>query len=234
MTCCSHCRDAEGFFGSGTARREMKRYRRKGPSKPTRLLLEAIRGEGVEGNTLLDVGGGIGAIQHELLDEGLRAATQVDASHAYLEVSRKEAEGRGHADRTTYVYGDFVELAPKLPDADVVTLDRVICCYPDLEALLEASVSRARRVLGLVYPRERWGARMAMAIGNLWFRIRGSAFRVYLHSPARVDALLRGAGFQPARTSRTFIWRVETYVRRRPESLEGPREDRWRSTPRPD
>lgn len=212
MTCCHHCRDAEGFFTSRTARRELRRYRRKGPPKATRLLLEALEAEGVEGATLLDVGGGIGAIQHELFPRGLSGATQVDASTAYLDRSREQAERKGHADRVTWIYGDFVEKAPDLPGADLVTLDRVICCYPHLEALLGASLARTNRVLGLVYPRDRWGTRVALAVGNLWFRLRRSAFRVYLHPPDRVRALAQEAGFRPAVMSRTFLWRVETYV----------------------
>lgn len=213
MTCCSHCRDAEGFFNARTARRELRRYRRRGPSRPTKQLLDALREEGVEGATLLDVGGGIGAIQHELFARGLQSAIHVDASTSYLEQSRSEAERRGHASRVTYAEGDFVEKASELPAADLVTLDRVICCYPYLEALLAASIGSTRRVLGLVYPRKRLGMGFAVGVTNLWFWLRRSAFRIYLHPPARVKGLVQAAGFRPVRTTRTFLWRVETYRR---------------------
>jgi len=212
MTCCGHCQDAEGFFNDWTARRELRRYRRKGPTKSTQLLLEPLRPD-AGGATLLDVGGGIGAIQHELFGEGLAEAVQVDASSPYLAVARKEAERSGHGERAAFVHGDFVEMSGEFSRADLVTLDRVICCYPYLEALLEASMDRARRVVGLVYPRERWGTRMAMKVGNFWFRVRGSAFRLYLHSPDRVGALLREGGFELEERAHTFIWRVEIYRR---------------------
>jgi len=211
--CCGHCRDADAFFGEGTAKRDLRRYRKKGPLRSTKLLLEAVRQEGVEGATLLDVGGGVGAVQHELLESGLREAVHVDASAAYLEAARGEAERRGFQERVAYRHGDFVALAPELPEADIVTLDRVICCYPDHRAMLEAAAGRARRVLGLVYPRERRGTRLFMGLGNLWLRITGSAFRVYVHPAAEVDALLRGLGFRRGPSARTFLWRVETYVR---------------------
>lgn len=217
MSCCGHCQDAEGFFGEGTARRELRRYRRTGPTKSTRLLLGPLRADAA-GATLLDVGGGIGAIQHELFNEGLQAATQVDASGPYLAAARGEAERSGHGDQATFVHGDFVELSNGVPQADLVTLDRVICCYPHLEALLAASMGRARRVVGLVYPRERWGTRVALAVGNLWFRIRRSSFRAYLHSPERVGALLDEGGFQLEEGARTFLWRVEIYRRRSGEA----------------
>jgi Methyltransferase domain len=133
-------------FGERTARHDLKRYRKRGPSKPTRLLLEALRREGVEHATVLDVGGGIGAIQHELLDAGADRATSVEASAAYLRAATEEAERRGHDDRITNQAGDFVALADRVAPADVVTLDRVICCYPDMEALVGRSADRARRL----------------------------------------------------------------------------------------
>jgi magnesium-protoporphyrin O-methyltransferase len=211
--CCPHCLDAEDFFSDRTARRELRRYRRKGPVATTRLLMDAVRAANVEAGTLLDVGGGVGAIQHELLDNGVARATQVDASRAYLAASREEAERRGHADRVDHIHGDFVELADEIPPADIVTLDRVICCYPYMERLVEASVGRARHVYALVFPRERWVTRTLLALGNLYFRIRRSAFRTYIHPEAAVDAVVRRHGFRQATEDRTFIWRVVTWVR---------------------
>lgn len=221
MTCCPHCRDAGEFFGERTARRELRRFRRRGPPKATRLLLDALEDAPVEGASLLDVGGGIGAIQHQLFEAGLRSAVQVDASAGYLEQSRREAERRGNGDRVRYVYGDFVDLAGEMDDADLVTLDRVVCCYPDVDALLGAATARARRAVGLVYPRERLGTRLALALGNLWQRLRRRDFRVYLHSSARVHALMPEAGLRLDRGDRTFLWRVEVWVRATTGPIQG-------------
>lgn len=213
MSCCSHCEDGQVLFSDRSARRELRRYRRKGPTPSTRRLLDAIRPRLQEGWTLLDVGGGIGAIQHELLAEGAARALHVDASHAYLAASREEAARRGHDDRVEHRYGDFTELADDIPDADVVTLDRVICCYPDMERLVSASAARARHVYGLVFPRERRITRVVLALGNLFMRIRRSAFRTYLHSGEAVEAVLRAAGFQRATYERTAFWQVATWRR---------------------
>lgn len=213
MTCCSHCQDADILFNPRTARRELRRYRRKGPNKSTRLLLDAIRPRLTEGWTLLDVGGGIGAIQHELLEAGAARATQVDASPAYLDASRAEATRRGNGDRAEHIYGDFAAMAGAIPDADVVTLDRVICCYPHMERLVEASATKARHVYGLVYPRAHWPMRVILAIGNLYMRVRRSAFRMYLHSGAAVDVLVRRLGFEQVTQERTLLWQVVTYTR---------------------
>lgn len=211
MTCCGHCQDAGDLFSDRTARRELKRYRRKGPSRPTRLLIESIRTDLPNHATLLDIGGGVGAIQHELFGHGLASATQVDASAAYLGVSREEAVRRGHADRVEHLYGDFADLAGDLPDADVVTLDRVVCCYPYMKRLVDASASKAKRVYALVYPRERWSMRLFQAIGNLYMRLRRSAFRTYLHPVAEIEARVRSHGLEPVARDRTFLWEIVVY-----------------------
>ena len=179
----------------------------------TRHLLRMIRLEDVRGGELLDIGGGIGAIQHELLRDGLARAVHVDASTAYLEASRAEAERRGHAERVQYHHGDFMDLVDDIPPADIVTLDRVVCCYPDMPRLLAASASKTRRLYGLSYPREHWGTRTGVALANLFFRVRGSDFRTYLHPPAEIDAQLRRQGLTPVARARTALWHVALYRR---------------------
>lgn len=213
MSCCSHCIDAESLFSQRIARREMRHYRRSGPRRTTQLLL---RGIGLSGNrvlTLLDIGSGIGAIPHELLASGLAQATVVDASAAYLKVSEDEAMRRGNRKRLAYHHGDFVELASTLPAADIVTLDRVICCYPDMGTLIDVSVAKATQVYGVVYPRERWVTRIGSVLVNLVLRLRGGAFRTYLHSSDAVEAIIQQHDFRRSFYARTFLWQVAIYVR---------------------
>ncbi|MGZ8690915.1 MAG: class I SAM-dependent methyltransferase, partial [Aeromicrobium sp.] len=45
--------------------------------------------------TVLDIGGGVGAVHHELLHSGAATAVDVDASRAYIAVAREEAERQG-------------------------------------------------------------------------------------------------------------------------------------------
>lgn len=213
MSCCSHCIDAESLFSQRIARRELRRYRRSGPRKTTQLLLRGIGPLGNQAMTLLDIGSGIGAIPHELLASGLAHATIVEASAAYLRVSEDEAMRRGDRDRLASHHGDFVELAGTLPAADIVTLDRVICCYPDMHALVEASVAKARQVYGLVYPRERWVTRSGVALVNLVLRLRGGAFRTYVHSSDAVEAIVQRYGFRRSFYARTLLWQVVIYAR---------------------
>ncbi len=210
---CPQCLGSEKYFNAKFARRELKRYLSKGPIPSTRKLISALRNEGVSGLTLLDVGGGIGAIQLELLQAGASTACDVDAAPAYLTIAKEEAKRRGVAERVTYVQGDFAEMAGDVEDADIVTLDRVICCYPDMPGLVEPSVAKARRYYGLVYPRTHWMMRLARPIINLVSALRRCPLRFYLHSPAEVDRLVRTHGFELQHQSTTFLWNVVVYVR---------------------
>lgn len=220
---CAHCVDAADFFGSRMAGHELKRYRKKGPSSTTRLLVEGVRREvdreegwetgGPRSTTLLDIGGGVGAVQHELLAAGAGAVTAVDAAPAYLAAAREEAERRGTADRVTYLQGDAVELADRLPLADVVTLDRVLCCYPDMPALVEVSARRAGRVWGIVVPRESWWVRVGVGAINLFQRLRRKAFRVHLHGLSRIREEAERHGLERVSDRRTFLWHVQLFRR---------------------
>jgi SAM-dependent methyltransferase len=209
----AHCCAIPDTFDPRIAAHELKRYRRKGPRSMTRRLLSAIREAGVERATLLDIGGGVGEIGHELLGAGAEHATLVDASPAYLDAAIQEAERRKHGARFTVVHADFVTRASTLPIADVVTLDKVVCCYPDMPGLIAASTGRARRLYGLVYPRERWWIELAVATQNGVRRLRRSAFRAYIHSTTAIDAAIRDRGFVRRHHDAGFIWVVDLYER---------------------
>lgn len=210
---CLQCCGYDDFFNAKLAGRELKRYRRRGPLGSTRRLIDALRARGVQGATLLDIGGGIGAIQHELVEAGVAEALDVDGSAAYLDAARDEAQRRGHAERVRFRLADFVEVADEIEAADIVTLDRVICCYPEMPALVTRSAARARRLYGLVYPRPTWPMRVAVPVMNLWSRLRRCAMRVYLHDLAEVDRLVCAAGLVLELRDHTWLWEIVLYRR---------------------
>ncbi len=210
---CPHCQGAEKVFDASTARGDLDSYRQKGPAKTTRLLLDAIRKTARQNETLLDIGGGVGAIQHELLADTVQSAVHVDASTAYLGASQEEAGKRGHRERVTYLHGNFVELAPEIEPADIVTLDRVLCCYPDMPALVKASATHARQLYGVIYPRDTWWMRLAGRGENLWFWLTRNPFRFFVHPASEVDAAIRANGFVPRFHKNSGIWQVVLYGR---------------------
>lgn len=213
MKCCSQCQALEDMFDGKEAASDLASYRRGGPSRSTRRLLDALREVGVNGLTLLDIGGGVGAIQHELFKNGVQAAVDVDASSAYLAASREEAARQGHADRVQYLHGNFVDLAPEIEDADIVTLDRVICCFPDMPALVGLSSAKARRLYGVVYPRDVWWTRLGRSAVNLYMRLARSDYRFFVHPSAAVDAIVRGNGLSPRFRREGVFWQVVVYAR---------------------
>ena len=213
VSCSTSCCGIDDAFSEAVARRDLDRYRRKGPSGHTRRLLEAIRATGVSGATLLDIGGGVGAIVHELLAAGAARATLVDASAAYVAATREEAEQRGELDRLQTRNDDFVAVAAQLPPVDIVTLDRVICCYPDMEGLVVLSTAKARRLYGVVYPRDGWWMKVGMAAVNVYCRLRKNAFRVHVHSVTAIDREIRRAGMRRRLHHRGFVWEVGLYER---------------------
>ncbi len=211
---CSHCVGVESFFDARVARRELRRYRRKGPAQTTRMLVDALVQQGAAGASFLDVGGGIGAVQHGLMAAGAAGGTSVDASPAYLEAAREEAQQRGHAERIRYLSGDFLDIQSQVESADLVALDRVVCCYPDMAGLVDASARRARRAYGLVYPRDRRLMKMAIRVLNFVQRLRRHPFRVFVHASSEVEARIQAQGLSKAMHVRTFLWQVVIFMRR--------------------
>jgi magnesium-protoporphyrin O-methyltransferase len=216
MDCCQ-CKGIESLFNEREARNQLKEYRKDGPDKTTRMLIEALErlspGRRIEGMKLLDIGGGVGAIEHELLRAGLGSATGVDASAAYVKAAQEEANRQGHADRVSYYHANFVDIAPELAPADIVTLDRVICCYHDMPGLVGLSVAKAGKLYGLVYPRDTWWLRAGILTANLFLRLARNPFRGYIHPTRAVDALVRRNGLRRRYYRRTPIWQVVVYAR---------------------
>lgn len=215
MGCCCTSPIAQQF-GRDTAKDDLKRYRKDGPLPTTRALISALQSRGVQGATVLDIGGGVGAIHQELLDAGARSATHVDISLDYLAAARELAAEKGHAAQVRFVDGDFVALAGSVDSADLVTLDRVICCYPDMPSLVEKSAAKARRLYGAVYPRRAWWVRMGLRTINFGMWVSRNAFRVYAHPPQAIDAALQRMGLRRESVQRTFVWEVVVYGRSQP------------------
>jgi magnesium-protoporphyrin O-methyltransferase len=203
-------------FGERTAKREARRYRSKGPETTTRWLIEGLRGgpDGdVTGLSVLDIGAGVGAVHLALLEAGAAGAVDVDGSPAFIAAAKKEALRVGVAHRVRHEAGDFVELAGGIEPADLVALDRVVCCYPDMAALVGLSAARAGRRYGLVYPRDVWWIRGGGAVLNAVMRIIRQRTRVFIHKTADVEALVEAAGLTRHFFRQGLYWQVAVFER---------------------
>jgi SAM-dependent methyltransferase len=207
MDCCERT-VYDDQFDARRAEDRLREYRRNGPNGWTARLVAGLSGDGVDGLTVLDIGAGVGAVHLALLAAGAASAVDVDASGPYLAAARGEADRRGLAGRVTYHKGDAVEIAPSLPQADLVALDRVVCCYPHMEALVRAAADRTRRRLGMVLPRDDAWIRAAMAISNRWSALRGNPFRVHIHRTSDVLRVAGAAGLVPVASHRGRVWQT--------------------------
>jgi 2-polyprenyl-3-methyl-5-hydroxy-6-metoxy-1,4-benzoquinol methylase len=211
--CSSFACAASTQFGPARAVADLARYRKKGLDLTTRLLREELRDAVPATRSLLDIGAGVGALAYELLADMEGSAVMVEASNAYLHTARQEAERRGLSGRVSFVEGDFVALASGLAPADLVTMDRVVCCYPSARPLLTEGLVHARRDFALSYPQERWYMRAVTALQNAHRRLRHNPFRTYVHSVAVMHSIAVEQGFALHRRRSTLAWVIEVWRR---------------------
>jgi tRNA1(Val) A37 N6-methylase TrmN6 len=216
--CCTFEATVDEQFTGKKARQELEHYRRKGAGPTTRLLIEGLSQAGLVDGSLLDVGAGVGALTFELLNRGIRRAVIVEASAGYAAAASGEAARQGRTTRIELKRGDFLEVADTIPVASVVTLDRVICCYPLYERLLSEALRHAERGFAFSYPRDRWYVRTGMRLENA-LRRRRTGFRTFVHPASRMRELIKEAGFELVSQKQTIIWSAEVFVRRANGSL---------------
>jgi len=211
MSCCV---DATEKFFDKQARRMEKYFRKKGLRKEQQYLVDGIRQNGVENVSILEVGCGVGALHLSLLKVGARQATGIDMSEKMISTARELSVEMDLAQRTHYVRGDFVALHDTAPISDVTILDKVICCYENVQELIALSTSKAKHLYAVSYPRQHWLARyvfhFAMAAAKL-FRWK---FHPYYHEPALIQNAIAASGFEKNYERKTLIWVIQVFQRR--------------------
>ena len=200
----------EEFFGERTARRDARRYRRKGLDANARRMVAFLRERGIEGRTVLEIGGGVGALEIELLRSGAAGAVNVELSPAYEREGAQLAREAGVEDRIDRRRGDFAAGA-YVPPADIVLMHRVVCCYPEADALVGAAAERTQGCLVLSFPRESRLTRAAFALANVWNRRIG--FRLYVHPARTILGAAESRGLRPTFEHRGRLWHLAALER---------------------
>ena len=208
-----HCCGADLLFDKKTAKKQYKKYLKNGPSKVTKRLIEQV-GKTNIGESLLDVGGGIGAIQWWFLNHGGKQTFGVDASSGYTTLAQEHAAKNNFKDRTCFLMGDFTTKAEELPSVNHITLDKVICCYPDFEAILNLACTKATNTVSLSYPMNGLIANTIRGFGVLYMKMTGNPFRPYIHPVESVRTIFMENGFGIAEKETSFPWHIETYVKK--------------------
>jgi hypothetical protein len=212
----SDCCTPKGYsqiFSERNARAEARSYRRKGLDSTSRRIVEFLKENGVEGKTLLEVGGGIGAIQLELLKVGLARAVSIELTPTYEESAGALLHESGFEDRVERRVMDFVDAGSEIGAADFVVMNRVICCYPDLSRLAGAAAAHASDLLVMSFPKVRWWTRLVVWMSNLGMAATQRQFRIFLHPIDQLVAVTQEHGLRPALDQPGLFWQV-TALRR--------------------
>jgi Methyltransferase domain len=199
-------------FSKRLARRDARRYRRKGLDKTAQLLVDRLAERGVSDASVLEVGGGVGSIDIELLKAGARGATVIELSEEYDGEAAGLLTENGLEGRVARRHGDFVELEDEIDPADVVVMHRVVCCYPDPDSLVGAAAGHARRLLALSFPRDVWWIRVGWYAIDAWFRLV-YRFESYVHPHRRILGAAERAGFTPVHQHSGWLWHVAVFER---------------------
>lgn len=208
MGSCCNARGCDEFFDRRFAERLAKRYRKRGLDKVSRRIVGFLEACGVEGATILEVGGGIGVIQLELLERGAARSTNLELSPSYDDEARTLLHEAGLAQRADRLIHDLAGDPDGIEPADVVVLNRVVCCYPDYERLLTAAAEHARRLLVFSHPPRNAISRLFVTAQNLFLAARGREFRIFTHPPAAMMAVLEARGLRPTYAHHGVVWRI--------------------------
>lgn len=213
MTACCARHGQEEFFGEKTAANDARKYRQKGPDPMARSLARRAAVRGVEGASVLEIGGGVGQVALELLKEGAASAEVVELLPAYEPFVRSLASEVGVADRISFRTADLVADPTSAAPVDVVVLNKVVCCTPDGVALAGIGASLARRVLVLSFPRQVWWSRVGLGTVNAYLRLRRRRFRVFVHPQAAVEGAIEAHGLTRVSERNGPLFRIAAFER---------------------
>jgi hypothetical protein len=211
-TCC-RAGPCEQVFKPSAARRALGRFRRKGLDDLERKMVDAVTQSGLDGARVLEVGGGIGAIGSELLEAGAAEGEIVELVAAWRPYALELARERGVEARTTFRVVDILESPQEVAPADVVVLNRVVCCSPDGVALTGEAARHARRALVLSFPRDALWTRAFVRALNAWMRLLRRSYRGFVHPPSAILAAAESEGLRQSAGGRGLMWEFATLTR---------------------
>lgn len=208
--CCPHSKSGGRIF-SFFVRSYRRRFTKNGFEPSQAQLINGIEEAGYNDASLLEVGSGVGYMHQILLEQGAKNAVGIDLATDMLKEAQEWADEKDLTDRVQYIQGDFIELLDQVYSAEVTILDKVVCCYPHAELLINSSIAKTNRVYALTYPRNRWFIRLAIEVMAFILKLSGSDFRAFVHNPNDIEAWITEAGFKKSYQNETFIWLTQVY-----------------------
>lgn len=195
------------------SKRMLKDYKKEGLDDTSTVVSDALSSRDLPGSSILELGCGIGALSLELLKKGAGSVHGMDLSPAMVELARSLAAEAGVSQKASFERGDGAVAV--LPSSDVVILDKVLCCYPDVVALVANSSSAARRYYVFSLPNDR---RVVTRFLRFFVPLqaifsRRNSFRFFIHSTSQIEEKLKAKGFTPVFESAVgWIWSVFIYA----------------------
>lgn len=178
-----------------------------------RSVVDYLATHDLDGARVLEVGGGVGDLQVELFRAGAASSVNIELSGGYEATSAELMAAEGVDDRVERRLGDFVEQRDELAPADVVVLNRVVCCYPWMEPMMKAAVSKTDRFLALTFPRERWWMKAAVRLENTWMRLRSCDFRAFVHPVEKIESVATEDGLEVRHRDKSLAWQAVVFER---------------------
>jgi hypothetical protein len=208
MSGCCNPRGCDQNFTPRLARRVAERYRKRGLDKTAQRMVSFLEKQGIEGASMLEIGGGIGAIQIELLRKGVEHTVNLELSPAYDQEAVQLLAEAGFQDRAERRLLDIAADPQEVESTDIVVLHQVVCCYPDYERLLGASARHAQRLIVFSYPRRNALFRLLAGTANFTFKLRRKEFRGFMHPPEAMIAAVEDQGLERAFAHAGPFWQI--------------------------
>ena len=210
--CCPHSQSASKFF-SLFAKSYRRRFNKKGFERSQRQLISGINKAGKDDKSLLEIGCGVGYLHQMLVEQGAKSALGVELSANMIIEAKGWARQRGLDKQLSYLEGDFIDLAEDINSMDMVIMDKVICCYPDAERLVQHSLEKCKQSIAVSYPRKTWYTRLGVQISATILKLFGSNFRPYIHDPELIETWILQQGFKKIFQDQTTVWLSQVYTR---------------------
>jgi 2-polyprenyl-3-methyl-5-hydroxy-6-metoxy-1,4-benzoquinol methylase len=212
MTCCTS--EGTNRFFSRSAEKYAKRFRRKGLDKASAYIVRGIETSGLTSKSVLEIGCGVGGLLLSLLKHGDASAIGVDVSEGMLEMAKKLAVESALDDRVKYLQGDYATMNGEASSADIVILDKVICCYADPETLIKKSAQKSELLYAVSYPRNSLLGRLSFEILTRMGQVLRWSFYPYYHDTAFIEKTITSCGFREVFSQTTTVWQIKIFRRR--------------------
>ena len=205
--CCDHD-DYQSVFTNRFARRQSRRYQQRGLTPAARSIVDFAATQGITRATVLEIGGGVGQLQVELLRRGASHVTNLEISENYEAEAARLLEKAGMTNLVTRRFLDIAQAPDEVEPADVVILHRVVCCYPDYARLLKVAASHARKTLVYSHPAANVVNRVQFSAENTYRRLTRNDFRAFIHPPEGMVRAAESGGLAVTYRHHAWDWDV--------------------------